>query len=520
MFEVNLKFHEPSYTMPEEQSIFVSFNDLRKRFGGQTVLDGISGEIRQGEVIILRGVNGSGKTTLLNILTGCLEPDSGTMKFFSESGAKDKTFHFPRAWHQDLNPFQRFTPEQVAHLGMGRTWQDIRLFSSLDLVDNICASSARSIESPWAALFRRGHIKETCKQDRLVASKSLEALGVYRRGESSADKVSLGQSKRVAIVRALQANTKILFLDEPLAGLDVDGVRDVVSQLRSLATEQGLAIVIVEHALNIPCLIDIVTAVWTLKNGGLTVTKPAAVKKELENVNTRTDIHALIRRGIRQDVPFTRRSLPLGAVLTTYWLFNGDSKISRKTILQIDRLVMERGTRALFDTEQRGEIGLCLSLFQGTVNVLDAPNGWGKTSLALRLVGFVSQKSGFVKLCGKDLSASPDGPLFYSIGGRCLRSQDYLFPSLSIRETYRLVDIEDANMEDNSATCDQIVGSLSGGEGKSLALSCLGRGIFMILDELQLGLDEKALDRNMADLLENADHECHLYLHPSSIIRP
>ncbi|MEW8052322.1 MAG: ATP-binding cassette domain-containing protein, partial [Candidatus Thiodiazotropha sp.] len=108
---------------------------LRKSFGGQVVLNGADFELHEGQVVLLRGANGSGKTTLLNMLTGHIEPDAGTIELRTNGAIEH--FRFPRKWWQELNPWDHFLPERVARAGVGRSWQDTRLFSTLTLCDNI-----------------------------------------------------------------------------------------------------------------------------------------------------------------------------------------------------------------------------------------------------------------------------------------------------------------------------------------------------------------------------------------------
>ncbi len=96
--------------------ILLRAHDLCKAFGGQSVLQGVSVELRSGDVVLLRGDNGSGKTTLLNILTGNLEPDRGEIELTANHHAEH--FRFPRPWWKNLNPADHFTPERVAKQGV------------------------------------------------------------------------------------------------------------------------------------------------------------------------------------------------------------------------------------------------------------------------------------------------------------------------------------------------------------------------------------------------------------------
>ena len=223
----------PSRHQSTADRVLMRARNLRKRFGGHTVLDSIDLELRQGEVVLLRGENGAGKTTLLNILTGNLEPDAGEISYLSNGGPR--TYRFPRRWWEELNPFDHFTPEFVAREGVGRTWQDIRLFQAHSLRDNIAVSVLdQPGENPIHAvcsprLVRRREIEVGEKADAI-----LERFGLRERAGSSADRVSLGQSKRVAIGRALASHARIIFLDEPFAGLDRQGIRGVLEILASL----------------------------------------------------------------------------------------------------------------------------------------------------------------------------------------------------------------------------------------------------------------------------------------------
>src|ERR1039458_9930056 len=137
---------------PESEPTLLRALGIRKCFGRNVVLDGVDVELHKGEVVLLVGENGSGKTTLLNILTGNLEPDAGTIQYLADN--TPRAYEFPRPWWRDLNPWDHFRPEFVALEGIGRTWQDVRLFATQSVLDNIAvASTVQPGENPLAVLI-------------------------------------------------------------------------------------------------------------------------------------------------------------------------------------------------------------------------------------------------------------------------------------------------------------------------------------------------------------------------------
>jgi ABC-type branched-subunit amino acid transport system ATPase component len=460
--------YHKSFAVLAEQPVLVRFRGLQKSFGGQTVLNSISGEIRHGEVILLRGENGSGKTTLLNILTGCLEPDCGTIEFCPHGEYKEEAFRFPRAWHQELNPFKHFSPERVSRLGVGRTWQDVRLFRSLDLADNIATASTESNDSPWAALFRHRHNHEMSQKNRLTASNKLEALGLIGRNESSADKISLGQSKRVAIARALQANARILFLDEPMAGLDANGIKDVIEQLTTLVVNRLLTLVIVEHVTNWAVLKPLVTNEWTIINGSIH-----------KNLPHETDVSNSVGQLL---VPVTK-SKPTQTKVTPKVKQTSYRQIGatdQNEGLHVERLCVSRKDRLVLSN-------WCLRLDIGTISLLEADNGSGKTTLIEALAGIVTSASGTIYLNGVALGNSPVWTRTTKFGVRMVSSGPGLFDSLTISECVRLCRI---NTTSSASHGNRRIDALSGGERRMLCLSLIpSEGSLYIYDEPFQALD-------------------------------
>ncbi len=202
-------------------------------FGGQQVLRGVDIDLSGGQIALLRGPNGCGKTTLLNILSGFLKPDAGTASL---------------AFNGTQVDILRESPDRLARLGIARLWQDTRLFPTMTVLENVLAASPHAIGiNPAIALFALGRVKRQERAFREQALGWLDLLGMADRVESSGDKLSVGQSKRVAIARLLQTGAQVLLLDEPLSGLDCESAEKLVHDLNRLADTTHKAMLIVEH---------------------------------------------------------------------------------------------------------------------------------------------------------------------------------------------------------------------------------------------------------------------------------
>lgn len=215
------------------QRVRLSAREIAIAFGGQRVLRGINLDLEGGQIALLRGQNGCGKTTLLNILSGFVKPDSGTARLY---------------WDNKQVDVLSERPDRIARLGMVRLWQDIRLFPTMTVLENLLAASPTAIGiNPLLALFAARRVKRQELQLREQALYWLELLGMADRADSSGDKLSVGQSKRVAIARMLQSGAQVLLLDEPLAGLDRDSAQKLVADLSRIANTTHKAMLVVEH---------------------------------------------------------------------------------------------------------------------------------------------------------------------------------------------------------------------------------------------------------------------------------
>lgn len=479
--------------------VLISFSGLRKRFDGQEVLAGVSAQVRRGEVVLIEGNNGAGKTTLLNILGGAMVADAGEIHF-----ADGACFRYPEAHWRRALALPALCPEIVARHGIGRVWQDVRLFGSLDLADNLVAAvPSQPGESLMANLYQAGTVRRHEEALQEQARKSLAAIGLSTRRDARGDHISLGQSKRVAMLRANAARAGLLLLDEPLAGLDDAGRTRLVADLQSEVTERGLALVIVEHASNCAPIMPLVTTRWRLASG----------KLDISAADTLADI-ASHRRGTASDTPDDllaalgrlaapkyQRHIPLpgGALLHVI----GHREATGTPALEVRGASVHRGDRQPVAGGEQGGM-LDFALYDGETAILRAPNGWGKTSLFEALTGLLPLKSGSLRVANGsgvlDVTRLPVHARRRA-GLTLLQSRDHSFPGLTPHEALLLAGIQTVP-ELLRALSGRRIANLSGGERQLLALVSVllpPDARIRLLDEPLTGLDAGA----QASVLQN-----------------
>lgn len=231
----------------------VQAEDLGLTFGGQCVLDRVSFSLASRSAILLRGDNGAGKTTLLNVLSGFIRPDFGRVHLWVNGGYLDVT---------------RCDPVEVARAGVGRLWQDIRLFSTMTVIENVLAATPGfTRQNSVSALAAWSRVRRQGKDAKLEAMDNLRRVGMEDRALSSADKLSVGQMKRVAIARLLQSKAELWLLDEPLAGLDKGSADSFMVLLDNVRRAHGKTFVLIEHQHE--RVVPICDETWYLADGVL-----------------------------------------------------------------------------------------------------------------------------------------------------------------------------------------------------------------------------------------------------------
>jgi branched-chain amino acid transport system ATP-binding protein len=205
---------------------------MTKRFGGLTAVDQVSFQIGKGEIFSLIGPNGAGKTTLFNSITGIYQPTSGTVVF----EGKDIT---------GLKPYK------VAELGIGRTFQQIRLFAYMTAFDNVrVGEHSRMHAKVWDALFKT---KRERDEEARVSEKAIELLkfvGIEQHTHNYARNLPYGHQRRLEIARALASDPHLLLLDEPAAGATPQEKVELMELVEKVRAE-GVTVLLIEHDMKV-----------------------------------------------------------------------------------------------------------------------------------------------------------------------------------------------------------------------------------------------------------------------------
>lgn len=199
----------------------LTLHNLHKNFDGVKAVNGLSLSFKPGQITGLIGPNGSGKSTLINLLTGVIPQDSGVVVV----GEHTKLSHIK--------------PYQISVYGMTRTFQDVRLFEQMPVIDNILVVLTE--KNLWSSLLEKHKAFHTDK-----AEEVLRRMGIWEKRHELAYNLSYGQRKLLEVARALAVDADIYFFDEPFAGMFPEMVKIVSSVLRELR-DKGKIVVLVEH---------------------------------------------------------------------------------------------------------------------------------------------------------------------------------------------------------------------------------------------------------------------------------
>jgi branched-chain amino acid transport system ATP-binding protein len=206
----------------------LSLKNLTKTFGGLKAVNEVSFDVDKGSVVGLIGPNGAGKTTVFNLITGNYKPDSGEVIFDGKS-------------------IGGLLTHRIVSMGIGRTFQTIRLFQNLSVLENVLAGCHCRMKS--GALSSMLHTPGQKKEEKAalgLALKELEFVGLHRQARQLSSNLSYGNQRLLEIARALATKPRLLILDEPAGGMNEQETEDLMELIRKMR-DRGLTILLIEH---------------------------------------------------------------------------------------------------------------------------------------------------------------------------------------------------------------------------------------------------------------------------------
>ena len=244
---------------------------ITMQFGGVVAVDDLNLEINRGEIVALIGPNGAGKTTAFNVITGVYQPTNGAVWFDGEKiienhpqGKMKKAYKGGQAddYHSVLTP----TPDKLTKAGMARTFQNIRLWKSQTVFDNVLiAKHCRAASGVFSAAFRLNRKEEAAQ--RAEVEELLEIVGLSDLKEEPASSLPYGKQRRLEIARALATKPKLLLLDEPAAGMNPQETEELTAFIGEIREKFGSTIFLIEHHMNL--VMDISDRIYVLDFGKL-----------------------------------------------------------------------------------------------------------------------------------------------------------------------------------------------------------------------------------------------------------
>jgi branched-chain amino acid transport system ATP-binding protein len=218
--------------MPAD-GVLLQAKGVTKRFGGLTAVNAMDFSIGKGQICSIIGPNGAGKTTFFNTLTGIYRPEDGEIRF------QDKMLVGKRS-------------DQIAAMGISRTFQNIRLFGNMTVIENILVGMfTRLKQSAWAVIARNKSYLAEEEHAHQRAIELMEFVGLRSVGDELARNLPYGVQRRIEIARALASEPKLLLLDEPTAGMNPHETQDAMRLFRRLRDDLDVTILLIEHDMRV-----------------------------------------------------------------------------------------------------------------------------------------------------------------------------------------------------------------------------------------------------------------------------
>lgn len=256
--------------------------NVTMQFGGVVAVDNLSMEVNKGEIVAIIGPNGAGKTTAFNVITGVYAPSNGRVFFNGKKvvenyphGKMKKLYKGQHAgeYTEVLEP----TPDKLTKLGMVRTFQNIRLWKTQTVFDNVLiAKHMLRTSNLFSATFRLNHKEEA--QHRAEVLELLKIVGLDDVKDELATSLPYGKQRRLEIARALATNPELLLLDEPAAGMNPQETLELTQFISEIRDRFNVTIILIEHHMNL--VMDISDRIYVLDFGKMIATgTPEEIQK-------------------------------------------------------------------------------------------------------------------------------------------------------------------------------------------------------------------------------------------------
>jgi branched-chain amino acid transport system ATP-binding protein len=433
--------------------------DLTRKFGGITALDGVSTKVREGSIHAVIGPNGSGKTTLFNVISGTYRPSSGDVQFLGRSVAGSR-------------------PDQLAGMGMARTFQNTRLFASMTVAENVLvARHARTAAWRFTTAERRR------------AAEILAFVGLSDLAATPAASLPQGSRRLLEIAKALAIDPKLVLLDEPHGGLNQTETGRLIEVIRAMHT-RGLTVLLIEHEMDV--VMQLAHTITVLNFGKVLAEGTAAEIQSNEAV-----IEAYLGREDKE------RALAAAVPPAP------GHAIDAAPLLSVGGLAVNFG-----DVEAVRDVAL--DVYPREIVTLLGNNGAGKSTTLKAIARLAQTASGTVTFDGRDLLAEPTERLV-GMGLALVPERRRLFGGLTVIENLQ-IGAYGRKRAETDATLEEVLDlfpslkrlsrslafSLSGGEQQMLAIgrALMSRPRLLLLDEPSMGLAPLLTEQVFAKLVE------------------
>ena len=240
-----------------EEKMVLRMENITMQFGGVVAVNNLSLDVPQGQIVALIGPNGAGKTTAFNCVTGVYQPTNGRVEFMGQTmicshptGKMKKTYlgsdKDKFASEKIVNP----TPDHVVQLGIARTFQNIRLWKSMTVFENVLvAKHMRAKQNVFSAIFRLNAKEEARMREETMELLKEQGLEQYK--DEIATSLPYGLQRRLELARALATEPKLLLLDEPAAGMNPQETQELADYIREIRDKHNLTVLLIEHHMDL-----------------------------------------------------------------------------------------------------------------------------------------------------------------------------------------------------------------------------------------------------------------------------